>query len=155
MHTRMEIPSGVFEDCLHIRYTEKTGDRIDPKRNGVRDLFYAPNVGLVQMKFKAVSGFEYTLKLSKYHVIPIENGDLCDRYLPLVVGNVWYYDIYGADGTRFDKVEYENRFEVVAKCTSDTVSSRWAPIPFPKVEAAYQKDSITSIAHSGWICKKD
>ena len=154
-HACVETPSGIFENCLHVRYTEKTGDKIDLKRNGVRDLFYAPNVGLAEMKFKALSGFEYTVKLVKYHVNSIENGDVCDRYLPLTVGNVWYYDIYGADGTRFDKVEYENRFEVIAKCTEDTVASRWAPIPLPNATPERKKDSITSIAHSGWICKKD
>ena len=152
---RVQTPSGIFENCLHIRYTEKTGDKIDLKHNGIRDLFYAPNVGLAQMKFKAISGFAYTVKLSEYHVTPIENGDLCDRFLPLTVGNVWYYDTYGADGKRFDKVEYENRFEVVAKCTGNTVASRWAPIPLPNTMDKHKNDSITSIAHSGWICKKD
>ena len=130
----VETPAGTFDHCLHIRYTDKTEDAVNFKRNGVRDMFYAPHVGLVQMHFKAIGDWEYTAKLTEYDVKPIENGDLCDRYLPLSVGNVWYYDSYGADGTRFDKVDYENRFEVVTKRKNNTV---------------------TDIAHSGWICKKE
>lgn len=155
MHARTETPAGTFENCLHIRYTEKTEDPTNFKRNGVRDLFYAPNVGLVLMHFKAIGDFEYTVKLTEYAVTPVKNGDLCDRYFPLTVGNVWYYDLYGADGTRFDKEDYENRFEVVAKCRRDTLASSWAPIPFPKIETDGKHDAITCIAHSGWICRKD
>lgn len=130
----VETPAGVFENCLHVRYTDKTEDEINFKRSGVRDMFYAPEVGLVQMHFKAIGDWEYTVKLKEYDVKSVEGGDLCDRYLPLTIGNVWYYDIYGADGKRFDKVDYENRFEIVAK----------------------RKDgAVTYIAHSGWICKKE
>ena len=154
MHARAETPAGVFENCLHVRYKEKTADPTDFKRNGVRDLLYAPNVGLILMQFKAIGDWEYAVKLTEYDVTPVENGDLCDRYLPLTVGNVWYYDIYGADGTRFDKVDYENRFEVVAKCKSDTLASRWAPIPPPNVAVKDKNEAITTIAHSGWICDK-
>ncbi len=134
MNACAETPAGIFEDCLHIRYTDKTEDEINFKRSGVRDMFYAPNAGLVLMHFKAIGDWEYTIKLKEYDVTPVEDGDLCDRYLPLTIGNVWYYDTYGADGSRFDKVDYENRFEVVAKRKDNTV---------------------TSIAHSGWICKKE
>ncbi len=133
MNARAETPAGIFENCLHVRYTDQTEDEINFKRNGVCDLFYAPNVGLVLLHFKAIGDFEFTEKLTKYAVTPVTNGDLCDRYLPLTVGNVWYYDVYGPDGVRFDKVDYENRFEVVTKRIDDTV---------------------TSIAHSGWICIK-
>ena len=133
MNITTETPAGIFENCLHIRYTNQTEDESNFKVNGVRNFFYAPNVGLVMMHFKAIADWEYTVKLTEYHVTPIENGDLCDRYFPLNIGNVWYYASYGADGNRFDKVDYENRFEVVAKRVNDTV---------------------TSIAHSGWICKK-
>ncbi len=133
MNARVETPAGIFENCLHVRYTDQTEDEINFKRSGVRNMFYAPNVGLVQMHFKAIGDWEYTVKLKEYDVTPVENGDLCERYLPLTIGNVWYYDIYGADGKRFDKVDYENRFEVVAK---------------------RKDDAVTCIAHSGWICKK-
>ena len=134
MNARAETPAGTFENCLHVRYTDKTEDEINFKRSGVRDMFYAPDVGLVLMHFKAIGDWEYTVKLREYDVTPVEEGDLCERYLPLTIGNVWYYDIYGADGKRFDKVDYENRFEVVTK---------------------RKNDAVTFIAHSGWICKKD
>ena len=133
MHARAETPAGLFENCLHVRYTDQTRDEVNFKINGVRNIFYAPDVGIVQAHFKAIGDWEYTLKLTEYEVEPMKTGELCDRYLPLAVGNVWYYDSYGADGTRFDKVDYENRFEVVSKCKNGTA---------------------TSIAHSAWICDK-
>lgn len=133
MQASVKTPAGIFENCLHIRYTDKTEDEVNFKINGVRNIFYAPNIGLVQMHFKAIDNWEYTLRLREYRVHPI-NGDLCDRYLPLVIGNIWHYDSYGSDGTRFDKADYENRLEVVAKSKNGTV---------------------TNIAHSAWICEKE
>ena len=150
MHERVETPAGVFEDCLHIRYMDQTEDEINYNRVGVRDLFYAPNVGLVQIHFKALSGWEYSVKLMKYEVTPAENGDLCDYYFPLTVGNVWYYDPHRPDGTRFNKMDYENRFEVVTKRKNDAVLNRW--LPMQHVVDKNENDIVTSIAHSGWIC---
>ncbi|MBQ3489706.1 MAG: sigma-70 family RNA polymerase sigma factor [Clostridia bacterium] len=155
MHTCVQTPAGTFEDCLHIRYTDGTDGSCNPKRNGVRDLFYAPNTGLVQMHFKAIGNLEYTVKLTEYSVIPVKNGDLCDLYLPLNIGNIWYYDTYGENGMRFDRVIYENRFEVAAKCKRETCTSRWSPISMPGDMDEYENSIITSIAHSGWICEKD
>ena len=154
MRVCIQTPAGIFENCLHVRYTDSTEGAVNQKRNGVRDLFYAPNVGLVQMHFKAVGNLEYTVKLTAYNVTSIKNGDLCDRYLPLAIGNSWYYDLYGADGTRFDTVDYENRFEVIAKCKNDIITSRWSPIPLPNAVKQSKNDIITSIAHSGWICEQ-
>ncbi|MBQ8495946.1 MAG: sigma-70 family RNA polymerase sigma factor [Clostridia bacterium] len=152
MNERVETPADVFDDCLHIRYTDQTEDEINFNHVGVRDLFYAPNVGLVQVHFKALNDWEYSVKLMKYEVTPVENGDLCDRYLPLTVGNVWYYDPHRADGTRFNKTDYENRFEVVAERKNDAVMNRW--LPMQNIEDKGENDIVTSIAHSGWICKK-
>lgn len=152
MNERVKTPAGVFEDCLHIRYTDQTEDEINFNHVGVRDLFYAPNVGLVEVHFKALSGWAYSTKLMKYEVTPVENGDLCDRYFPLTVGNVWYYDPHRADGTRFNKTDYENRFEVVAKRKNDASMNRW--LPMQHIADKDEKDIVASIAHSGWICKK-
>ena len=152
MHECVETPAGIFEDCLHIRYTDQTEDEINFHRVGVRDLFYAPNVGLAEIRFKALSGWEYSVKLMKYEVTPVENGDLCDRYFPLTVGNVWYYDPHRPDGTRFDKTDYENRFEVVAKRKNDAVLNQW--LPMRNAADKNENDIVTSIAHSGWTCIK-
>ncbi|MBE6665710.1 MAG: sigma-70 family RNA polymerase sigma factor [Ruminococcaceae bacterium] len=154
MDVCVQTPAGIFENCLHVRYTDKTDGLCNPKRNGVRDLFYAPNVGLILMHFKAFSNLEYTLKLTKYDVTPLPNSDFCDRYLPLSIGNLWYYDLYGADGTLFDAVDYENRFEVIAKGKNDIMTSQWSPIPLPNAVKQNKNDIMTSIAHSGWICEK-
>lgn len=155
MKERVESPAGIFDDCLHIRYTDQTEDEINFSYVGTRDIYYAPNVGLVQIHFKSLNDWAYSIKLTKYEVIPVKNGDLCDRYLPLTIGNVWYYDPYRVEGTRFDETDYENRFEVVANRKNDVDALRWLPTPIAKVASKCENAIITSIAHSGWICKKD
>ena len=152
MNESIETPAGIFGNCLHIRYTDQTEDEINFNRVGVRDIFYAPNVGLAEVHFKALSGWEFNIKLMKYEVTPVKNGDLCERYFPLAVGNVWYYDPHRADGKRFDKTDYENRFEVVTKRKNDTSMNRW--LPMLNAADKNENDIVTAIAHSGWICKK-
>ena len=152
MHVRAEVPAGIFEDCLHIRYTEKTDRESLLEFCGVHDFFYAPNVGLVQMHFKAISGTEYTVKLKEYEVKPVENGDLCDRYFPLTVGNVWYYEPYGPAVKRFENEYYESRYEVVAKRRNDTLTEHW--LLSPEVKTGKDDDVVTMLAHSGWLIKK-
>jgi hypothetical protein len=109
-------------------------------------------VGLAEVHFKALSGWEFNIKLMKYEVTPVKNGDLCERYFPLAVGNVWYYYPHRADGKRFDKTDYENRFEVVTKRKNDTTMNRW--LPMLSAADKNENDIVTAIAHSGWICKK-
>ena len=152
MNESTETPAGIFDNCLHIRYTDQTEDEINFNRVGVRDIFYAPNVGLAEVHFKALSGWEFSIKLMKYEVTPVENGDLCERYFPLAVGNVWYYDPHRADDTRFDKTDYENRFEVVTKRRNDITMNRW--LPMLNATDKNDNDIVTALAHSGWICKK-
>ena len=152
MHARAEVPAGIFEDCLHIRYTEKTDRESLLEFCGVHDFFYAPNVGLVQMHFKAIIGTEYTVKLKEYEVRPVENGDLCDRYFPLTVGNVWYYEPYGPAVKRFENEYYESRYEVVAKRRNDTLTEHW--LLSPEVKTGKDDDVVTMLAHSGWLIKK-
>ena len=152
MHVRAEVPAGIFEDCLHIRYTEKTDRESLLEFCGVHDFFYAPNVGLVQMHFKAISGTEYTVKLKEYEVRPVENGDLCDRYFPLTVGNVWYYEPYGPAVKRFENEYYESRYEVVAKRRNDTLTEHW--LLSPEMKTGKDDDVVTMLAHSGWLIKK-
>ena len=152
MHARAEVPAGIFEDCLHIRYTEKTDRESLLEFCGVHDFFYAPNVGLVQMHFKAISGTEYTVKLKEYEVRPVENGDRCDRYFPLTIGNVWYYEPYGPAVKRFENEYYESRYEVVAKRRNDTLAEHW--LLSPEVKTGKDDDVVTMLAHSGWLIKK-
>ena len=152
MHARAEVPAGIFEDCLHIRYTEKTDRESLLEFCGVHDFFYAPNVGLVQMHFKAIIGTEYTVKLKEYEVRPVENGDLCDRYFPLTVGNVWYYEPYGPAVKRFENEYYESRYEVVAKRRNDTLTEYW--LLSPEMKTGKDDDVVTMLSHSGWLIKK-
>ena len=97
------------------------------------DFWFAPNVGIVGYHFKAISDVEMTLKLLEYKVTPSEKEGKCALYLPLEIGNSWSYQTYGANGKPFEKVDYENTFEVISKL---------------------EKGDVTLIAHSGWICEK-
>ena len=151
-HVRAEVPAGIFEDCLHIRYTDKTDRESLFEFCGVHDFFYAPNVGLVLMHFKAISGTEYTVKLKEYEVKPVENGDLCDRYFPLTVGNVWCYEPYGPAVKRFENEYYESRYEVVAKRRNDMLTEYW--LLSPEMKTGKDDDVVTMLAHSGWLIKK-
>ena len=128
-----ETPAGIFENCLHTRYTNETSENRNFRRNGVSDFWFAPNVGIVGYHFKAISDVEMTLKLLEYKVTPSEKEGKCALYLPLEIGNSWSYQTYGADGKPFEKVDYENTFEVISKL---------------------EKGDVTLIAHSGWICEK-
>ncbi len=129
-----ETPAGIFENCLHTRYTNETSEKRNFRRNGVSDFWFAPNVGIVGYHFKAISDVEMTLKLSEYKVTPSEKEGKCALYLPLEIGNSWSYQAYGANGLPFKKVDYENTFEVISKL---------------------EKGDVTLIAHSGWICEKE
>ena len=133
MDETFQTAARIFEHCLHTRYTNKTSDERNFSMSGVRDIWYAPNVGVVGYHFKSMKDFEKTLKLKEYSVKPAENAGKCGFYLPLEIGNKWSYEAYCADGKAFDKVDYENIFEVLAK----------------KGEG-----DIAVIAHSGWICEK-
>ena len=137
---------------MHIRYTDKTDRESLFEFCGVHDFFYAPNVGLIQMHFKAISGTEYTVKLKGYEVKPVENGDLCDRYFPLTVGNVWCYEPYGPAVKRFENEYYESRYEVVAKRRNDTLTEYW--LLSPEMKTGKDDDVVTMLAHSGWLIKK-
>lgn len=128
-----ETPVGVFENCLHTRYTNETSEKRNFRTNGVSDFWFAPNVGIVGYHFKAIADFEMTLKLLEYKVTPSEKEGKCGLYLPLEIGNSWSYQTYGANGKPFEKVDYENTFEVISKL---------------------EKGDVTLIAHSGWICEK-
>lgn len=150
--TRTETPAGIFDNCLHIRYTEKTESENNFEFCGVHDFFYAPNVGLVQMHFKAISGTEYTVKLKEYKVTPVDNGDLCDRYFPLTIGNVWYYEPYGPAVKRFENEYYESRYEVVEKRRNDMLTEYW--LLSPDMKTGQDDDVVTVLAHSGWLIKK-
>lgn len=150
--TRTETPAGIFEDCLHIRYTEKTESEKNFEFCGVHDFFYAPNVGLVQMHFKAISGTEYTVKLKEYKVTPVDNGDICDRYFPLTIGNVWYYEPYGPAAKRFENEYYESRYEVVEKRRNDMLTGYW--LLSPDMKTGKDDDVVTVLSHSGWLIKK-
>ena len=151
-HTRSETPAGIFEDCLHIRYTEKTESEKNFEFCGIHDFFYAPDVGLVQMHFKSISGTEYTVKLKEYKVTPADNGDNCDRYFPLTVGNVWYYEPYGPAVKRFENEYYESRYEVVEKRRNDTLAAYW--LMSPDMKTGKEDDIVTMLSHSGWLIKK-
>jgi transcriptional regulator with XRE-family HTH domain len=71
--------------------------------------------------------------------------------------NLYVSDISTSLMKLIDKEDYENRFEVVAKCKRDTLASNWAPIPFPNIETDGKNDALTDWVHvpSGYVAAHD
>lgn len=82
-------PSGIHENCLHIRKTETDGNSID--------IWYKKGVGIV--KSASEKGCE-TKVLSSYEIV---GGD---GYLPLAAGNRWCYETPDKPDALIERNEY-------------------------------------------------
>jgi len=88
--------SQIFTNCLKIT-TTITGDGVfngtpvSQEQNafvrGVRDIWFAPGVGVVKMQYKHENGFTTTAELISSTLV---NNDSSD-YFPLAIGNQWTY----------------------------------------------------------------
>jgi RNA polymerase sigma-70 factor, ECF subfamily len=94
---RVTAPAGTFENCLLIeQVTSESGLPDDaPEANrqinrdslcGSRSAWYAPGVGIVQLRLRDVSEAEAFLQLKQYSV-----EEASPAYLPLSIGNHWAY----------------------------------------------------------------
>jgi len=137
----LDTPAGRFEGCLHIRYTNHLSEGEDKltnlRNNGVKDLWYAPHVGLVGISFRPVSGDGWSARLKEYAVTPSADQSLVGRFLPLIPENRWEYTIYDQAGEDLSrKFAIESVFTVTGSL----------PLSEDRTE------TVTLIAHSGW-CK--
>lgn len=94
---RITVPAGTFKDCLLMEQVTSEGALPDdaPEQGcrlnrdslcGVRQAWYAPGVGLVQLKVQGADGSEALLQLQEFSV---QEGS--DAHLPLATGNAWSY----------------------------------------------------------------
>lgn len=138
MNETFEAPAGKFNCCLHTRYTNYVADDendLNKETNGVTDIWYAPNVGVVGVIFIPVAGNRKCLKLLEYRVESTTDAINAELYLPLAVGNRWSYEAFDPNDIPYSEhYEYENLFEVV--CVRNF-------------------DNAAVIAHSGWCCPKE
>ncbi|HZT44458.1 MAG TPA: sigma-70 family RNA polymerase sigma factor [Chthonomonadaceae bacterium] len=94
---RVEVPAGTFAHCLLIeqvtREAEGQEELLEEQRQrdrleycGARQTWYAPGVGLVQLRVQRADGANALLQLREFS-IQSESQD----YLPLAIGNAWAY----------------------------------------------------------------
>lgn len=136
---KFEAPAGLFEHCLHTRYTNfvvpEDEHGINKCYSGISDIWYAPGVGVAGYLFTPVSGGRKYLKLKTYAVESAAGAKPPELYLPLAIGNKWSYEAFDEnDAPLSEKYEYENLFEVV--CMRN-------------------KDNAAVIAHSAWGCPRE
>lgn len=98
----LDTPAGRFADCLHVRYTNHLSEGEDKpanlKNNGTKDIWYAPDVGVVGIDFHPFSGEGWSVRLESYAVNPAADDTLAGKYLPLTPDNRWKYTVYGENG---------------------------------------------------------
>lgn len=93
------VPAGTFDNCLLIEYvTQETTAPDDAPEDvareekgrrafcGTRLAWFAPGVGLVQLRAHTSNGMEVVIQLKDYSA---SNGG--HKYFPLAVGNTWTY----------------------------------------------------------------
>lgn len=93
---RADVPAGSFDHCLLIEQVTTEPGRpaevaaANPSPNhslcGTRQAWYAPGVGLVQLRAESAASFHGTLQLQEFSL-----AEKTDAYLPLSVGNTWRY----------------------------------------------------------------
>jgi RNA polymerase sigma-70 factor (ECF subfamily) len=116
---RVTVPAGTFENCLLIEQVTTEGDRAPGAGDrqadlaslcGTRAAWYAPGVGLVQLRLRNMDGAEACAQLAEYALQ--EPGS---AYLPLAVGNRWTYTWPSLP----ERCAGRERYEITARNGSD------------------------------------
>jgi len=109
----VSVPAGTFSGCLKLRLeiTENPEDPEPKELNrincGVKQVWFAPGVGLVRFAFDRADGVPVRVELANYRV-----ADGGNDYLPLAVGNRWEYQPAGVDSAYVSKNVHEVRARV-------------------------------------------
>jgi len=100
------VPAGTFTDCRRIRMeTEQTEQTLteEPRIQmlnafyvGVREVWYAPGVGMVKVRVERENDVKAGLVLKEYDV-----KEQVRDYLPLAIGNRWSYGWEGVDASDY------------------------------------------------------
>ncbi len=101
-HKQVTVPAGTFGDCRVIRTVTRETEQSQSERGrtrrlnriycGVREVCYAPGVGIVRLRIVRKDGINTTLVLKDYSI-----RNTTRDYLPLDVGNRWVYGFEGVD----------------------------------------------------------
>lgn len=94
---RVTTPAGTFENCLLLEQVTTESGLPDDAPERTRDLnrkvfcgsrlaWFAPGVGLAQLRVHTADGNEALIQLQEFHV-----EQPTDEYLPLALGNTWSY----------------------------------------------------------------
>ena len=88
---KIEVPAGIFEDCLKVKTTITGGvteGNLLPRDafiRGTRTMYFAPGVGLIKLEYQHEVGHRTEIILVDYAT----QNDI--SYFPLDVDNTWTY----------------------------------------------------------------
>jgi len=86
----VEVSAGVFKNCLKLKAVIKIEEgKFQRHGSGTVCMWFAPNVGLVEVQYSHNDGDETLTQLVSYSVK--DEGDESFLYFPLQVGNNWQY----------------------------------------------------------------
>ena len=145
MNESITVSGEKFSDCIHIRITDilnddendtSSGAVLNKLLNGVKDIWYAPNTGIIKHTFAALNGAKFSVDLCEY-TINNKNAhetNLQKKYFPVALGNKWRYKATG-DVCRShvgyhapspDEWESDNLYETLYEENGNHYVSYWA-----------------------------
>lgn len=136
MAESITVIAGSFTGCIHTRIigtpTDPDDDtsrmaELNRKVNGVVDVWFAPNVGIIKASEKPIIGDHgYTMELTEYKINNPDESELIKKYFPIAEGNMWRYDTFDKDGNPLrDRMDYECVFEVEDVSEENNLISHW------------------------------
>jgi RNA polymerase sigma-70 factor (ECF subfamily) len=145
MNEEITVLGETYNNCIHIRETNILNDDendtsggaiLNRLCNGVKDIWYAPDVGIVKYTFAAINGSKFSIELSEY-TINNKNPDETDlkkKYFPVALGNKWRYKSFGDvcrghSGYHMpspDEWEYDNLYETLFEKDGNHYISYWS-----------------------------
>jgi hypothetical protein len=131
MDAEISVQGETYKNCIHIRETDIISEdendtsgaaEIVRLLNGVKNIWYAPNAGIVKYTFVPVKGENISIELSEYKINNPGETELKKKYLPIALGNAWRYKSIVAS----DEYEYDNLFETLYEENGNHYTSYWA-----------------------------
>jgi len=145
MNEEITVLGETYNDCIHMRDTDVLNDDENDKSrgaelnkllNGIKDIWYAPNVGIVKYTFAAINGSKFSIELSEYTINNKNTGEtnIKNKYFPVALGNKWRYKSFGdicrgllgEHAPSPDEYEYDNLYETLFEENGDYYISYWA-----------------------------
>jgi len=145
MNEDITVLGETYNNCIHIRQTDILNDDendtsggaiLNKLCNGVKDTWYAPDIGIVKYTFAAINGSKFSIELSEYTINNKNTGEtnLRKKYFPVALGNKWKYKSFGDvcrghagyhEPSR-DEWEYDNLYETLLEKDGNYYISYWS-----------------------------